>query len=167
MTPADGSAVPPIASPAGADEPASLLQTVQSLWRDLPGLLSDRVHLLALELKRAGMALAMMLGLVVGAAVLVATAWLALWVGIANALLEAGLAWGWVFLIVLLLNLGGAAFALLRAKSMAHLLTLPATVRRLTVTPTLAPMPRSSAAAATTPPTHEHVRSSSAPAVAP
>ena len=38
---------------------------------------------------------------------------------------------------MLALNLGGAAFALLRAKSLAHLLTLPATVRRLTVAPTM------------------------------
>lgn len=130
MTPAD----PETGTPAGG---GSVLQMLQALWLDLPGLVSDRVHLLSLELKRAGGALALMLGLVIGAAVLAATAWLALWVGITAALLEWGLAWGWAFLIVLLLNVGGAAFALLRAKSLAHLLTLPATVRRLTVAPTM------------------------------
>lgn len=130
MTPADRETE----APAGT---TSVLQMLQALWIDLPGLVSDRVHLLTLELKRAGGALALMLGLVIGAAVLASTAWIALWVGIAAALLHWGLAWGWVFLIVLALNLGGAAFALLRAKSLAHLLTLPATVRRLTVAPTL------------------------------
>jgi Putative Actinobacterial Holin-X, holin superfamily III len=130
MTPAD----PDAEAPAGT---ASVLQTLQALWLDLPGLVSDRVHLLTLELKRAGGALALMLGLVIGAAVLASTAWIALWVGITAALLHWGLAWGWVFLIVLVLNLGGAFVALLRAKSLAHLLTLPATVRRLTVAPTM------------------------------
>lgn len=123
--------------PAPAAGEASVLELVLSLWADLPGLLSDRVRLLALELKRAGLALAVMVALVIGAAVLVATAWLALWAGIAAALIEAGLAWGWAFLIVLMLNLAGAAFALLRAKSLAHLLTLPATMRRLTVAPAM------------------------------
>ena len=130
MTPADRETE----APAGT---TSVLQMLQALWLDLPGLVSDRVHLLTLELKRAGGALAVMLGLVIGAAVLASTAWIALWVGIAAALLHWGLAWGWVFLIVLALNLGGAAFALLRARSLAHLLTLPATVRRLTVAPTM------------------------------
>jgi hypothetical protein len=130
MTPADRETE----APAGT---TSVLQMLQALWLDLPGLVSDRVHLLTLELKRAGGALAVMLGLVIGAAVLASTAWIALWVGIAAALLHWGLAWGWVFLIVLALNLGGAVFALLRARSLAHLLTLPATVRRLTVAPTL------------------------------
>lgn len=131
------------ADPEGRTRPApvpgegSVLQLLQSLWADLPGLVSDRVHLLALELERAGLALAVMVALVIGAAVLVATAWLALWAGIAAALVEAGLAWGWAFLIVLVLNLGGAALALWRAKSLAHLLTLPATMRRLTVAPSM------------------------------
>lgn len=151
MTPADR------ARPNGADGSASIWHTAQALWRDLPGLLSDRVHLLALELKRASQALALMIGLVVGAVVLAATAWLALWVGITAALLETGLAWGWVFLIVLVLNLGGAAFALLRARSLAHLLTLPATVRRLTVAPVAGGLRPSVAPAATpSPPAYEH-----------
>ena len=114
--------------PAPVQDEGSVLQLLQSLWADLPGLVSDRVHLLAL---------AVMVALVIGAAVLVATAWLALWAGIAAALVEAGLAWGWAFLIVLVLNLGGAALALWRAKSLAHLLTLPATMRRLTVAPSM------------------------------
>jgi len=157
-TPADAD----IGLPNGGDaqEPVSLLQTVQALWRDLPGLVSDRVHLFALELKRAGIALALMIGLVIGAAVLGATAWLALWVGITTALLETGLACGWVFLIVLVLNVGGAALALWKAKSLAHLLTLPATVRRLTVAPSV--VSNALRPSAATPPaaSYEHVTDS-------
>lgn len=115
----------------------SLLQALQGLWQELPGLVSDRVHLLALELKRAGRALGLMVGLVLGALVFVGTAWLALWGAITALLVQAGLAWGWAFAIVLVLNVAGAAFALLKAKSMAHLLTLPATVRRLTGAPAI------------------------------
>lgn len=114
---------------------APLLQQVKELLQELPGLVSDRVHLLALELKRSGQALATMLALVVAAAILGVTAWLAMWVGVAGALMQLGLAWGWVLLIVLAVNLGAAVWALMRARSLAHLLTLPATVRRLTVKP--------------------------------
>src|SRR6476661_3039269 len=131
MTTADPHAAPPSPTAPAAAEDAPVLETLLALWRDLPGLLSDRVLLLSLELKRAGKALAVMIGLIVAAAVLAGTFWVALWVGITAALLQAGLAWGWVLLIVLAINLAGIAYALLRAKSLAHLLTLPATVRRL------------------------------------
>lgn len=134
--------IPP--APAGeaapaASPPESLMQQVKGLLQELPGLVSDRVHLLALELRRSAQALAMMVGLVLAAAILGATAWVALWIGLAAALIEAGLAWGWVLLIVLALNIGAAVFALMRASSLAHLLTLPATVRRLTVAPPESP----------------------------
>jgi uncharacterized membrane protein YqjE len=156
MTPAEHEAE----APASPGPGASVLHMLQALWLDLPGLVSDRVHLLTLELKRAGAALALMLGLVIGAAVLGATAWVALWVGITAALLQWGLAWGWVFLIVLVLNLGGALFALLRAKSLAHLLGLPATVRRLTVAPAMVSAAlRPEAAAGTPPRAYEPARS--------
>ena len=146
MTTADPHAAPPSPTAPAAAEDAPVLETLLALWRDLPGLLSDRVLLLSLELKRAGKALAVMIGLIVAAEekpdrldwrTLAGTFWVALWVGITAALLQAGLAWGWVLLIVLAINLAGIAYALLRAKSLAHLLTLPATVRRLTVAPAM------------------------------
>ena len=98
-----------------------------------PGLVSDRVHLLALELRRAGIALGRLLMLSAAAVVFTATAWLALWVGLAAGLLATGLAWGWVLLIVLLINLGAAALAALKAVDWARQLGLPATMRHLTV----------------------------------
>lgn len=120
---------------AAAPESQSLLGSLKGLLGELPGLVSDRVQLFSLELRRAGQALAMMVAMVAIAAMLLCTAWIAIWIGLAAALIQAGIPWGWVLLAVLALNIGAAAYALMRAKSLSHLLTLPATVRRLTVTP--------------------------------
>lgn len=148
--------VPPLpagATTADAAAPApelpdgeSLLQHLQQLLRELPGVIGDRVHLLALELKRSGLALAQMVGLVVAVGVLLCTAWLALWVGIGVGLVQAGLGWGWTLLLVLLLNLGAAWLAAKRALSLARFLSLPATVRRLTATHPAPPSSRNPAA---------------------
>ena len=137
---------PPASS--SADPGSSTLALLRSLLENLPHLISDRVHLLTLELRRAMQALALMVVLMIAAAVMLVTAWLALWVGLAAALIQAGLAWGWVLLLVLLLNGGAALAALMRARSMTHLLALPATKRRLTVAPAAAPVPAPGPAAA-------------------
>ena len=164
MTTADPHAAPSSPTAPAPAEDAPVLATLLALWRDLPGLLSDRVLLLSLELKRAGKALAVMIGLIVAAGVLAGTFWVALWVGITAALLQAGLAWGWVLLIVLAINLAGIAYALLRAKSLAHLLTLPATVRRLTVAPAMvSDALRPPAEAAPPAPTYEPARDAVTP----
>jgi hypothetical protein len=55
------------------------LTSLQGLLRELTGLVSDRVELLSLELQRAGQVLAQIVALIVGAAILGMTAWLALW----------------------------------------------------------------------------------------
>lgn len=120
---------PPQAAP---DEALSLLQALRALLADLPGVVTDRVHLLALELRRASGALGQMVVLGLFASILVATAWLAFWVGVGGAVIAAGLAWPWAVLLILLVNLGGAAWALVRVKALAPLLALPATLRRLT-----------------------------------
>lgn len=153
-----GPAVPPAATAAQAEAARagpeglaseSLLDNVKQLLRDLPGLVSDRVHLLALELKRSGLALAQMVGLVVAAGVLLCTAWLALWTGIGIALVEAGLAWGWTLVLILLINLGAAWLAVKRALALARYLALPATLRRLTLGPPSPVAPRGAAASNT------------------
>jgi uncharacterized membrane protein YqjE len=117
---------------AMADDALSLPKAVGALLSDLPGLLSDRVHLLSLELRRATNALGQMVVLGLLAAILFATAWLTLWVGLAAAFLAVGLAWPWVVLLVLFINVSAAVWALLRVKALAPLLALPATLRRLT-----------------------------------
>jgi Putative Actinobacterial Holin-X, holin superfamily III len=124
----------------GSRAPAVSLPTLlRQLAGDVPGLVSDRIQLLSLEVRRAGLALAQMIALVVAIGVLAATAWVALWVGAAAALLSWGLAPGWVVLIVIGLNLGAAAIAAQRVRHLVPLLALPATVRRLTVPSAAAP----------------------------
>ena len=126
----DDAPPPPEAAPD--DEVVSLPQAVGALFADLPGLLTDRVHLLALELRRASHALGQMVALGLLAAILVATAWLAFWVGLAAAFLALGVKWPWIVLLVLFINLSAAAWAVMRVKALAPLLALPATLRRLT-----------------------------------
>jgi uncharacterized membrane protein YqjE len=134
----------PGAGTAQEDAHAPLLQTLRAVLMDLPGLVSDRVRLLALELQRAGLALAQIVALVVAAAILASTAWLSLWAGIAVGLRQAGLSWGWALGIVIVINLGTAAWALRRARKLARWLALPATLRHLTAAapaPSTAPPP--------------------------
>lgn len=125
-------AIQPSAPGAKAE---SFLQLVFGLLQELPGIVSDRVHLLTLELQRARRALAQMIALSVAAALMALTAWFVFWIGLTAAAVEAGLAWGWMLLIVLAVNAGAAWFAVARVMKLATLLTLPATVRRLTVAP--------------------------------
>ena len=120
---------PPEAPP---DEVESLPKAIGALFADLPGLLSDRVHLLSLELRRASNALGQMVALGLLAAILFATAWITLWIGLAEAFLAVGLKWPWIVLLVLFVNLSAAVWALMRVKALAPLLALPATLRRLT-----------------------------------
>ena len=79
------------------------------------------------------MALAQLVALAVAAAILLVTAWLALWVGIAGALISLGLPWGWALLLVIAVNVGAALAAVARGRNLLALLGLPATVRRLSV----------------------------------
>jgi hypothetical protein len=124
----DDAPTPPEATP---DDVVSLPKAVSALFADLPGLLTDRVHLLALELRRASAALGQMVALGLLAAILFATAWITLWVGLAAAFLAVGLAWPWIVLLVLFINLAAAVWAVMRVKALAPLLALPATLRRL------------------------------------
>ena len=121
----------PPPSEAAPDEIVSLPKAISALFADLPGLLTDRVHLLSLELQRASAALGQMVALGLLAAILFATAWITLWVGLAAAFLAVGLAWPWIVLLVLFINLAAAIWALMRVKALAPLLALPATLRRL------------------------------------
>lgn len=125
----------PQVPPPVRDQPVSLPQAVMALLGELPGLVSDRVQLLSLEMRRAREALVKIMVLGMLAAVMVATAWVALWLGVAATIVHLGLAWPWAWLIVLAINGGVAAWAALHAKSLLPLLGFPATLRRLTVAP--------------------------------
>jgi Putative Actinobacterial Holin-X, holin superfamily III len=118
---------------AGRAPALSLPALLREIVGELPGLVSDRVQLLSLELRRAGLALAQIVALVVAIGVLAVTAWIALWVGAAAALMAWGLGLGWTVTIVIGLNLAAAGLAAQRVRRLASLLGLPATVRRLTL----------------------------------
>jgi len=111
---------------------------------ELPGLISDRIELLSLELQRAGQVLAQIVALIVAAAILAVTAWLALWGGVMVALIGAGLHWAAASSIVLVINLGACWWAVARVRTLAPRLHLPATRRHLTLSqPSTASQPHS------------------------
>ncbi|MBK8018514.1 MAG: phage holin family protein [Betaproteobacteria bacterium] len=112
---------------------------VQQLLGELPGLVSDRVHLLALELRRAAIALAWLGMLVVASGVLLCTAWLAIWAGIGWLLLQAGASPGGVCLLIVAANLLTTALLAGLAKRLARHVNLSATMRRLTLAPSIEP----------------------------
>jgi hypothetical protein len=116
-------------------EGEGFLQLLRGLVADLPGLVSDRVHLLALELRRAGMALGEIVVLGMAAALLGLTAWAGLWIGLVAGAIELGMPWGWAWALMLVLNLGAAYLAVRRLLGLLRFLRLPATMRRLTVPP--------------------------------
>jgi ABC-type protease/lipase transport system fused ATPase/permease subunit len=118
-----------------------LLQTLKGLWQELPGLVSDRVELLSLELNRAGLALAQIAALVVAAAILGVTAWLALWGMVVALLVMAGLHWLVALGLALVANLLAAWWAVARARSLLPKLKLPATRRHLMLSPSTKPPP--------------------------
>ncbi len=128
-------------APGPGGDPEPLLQTVASLWRELPGLLSDRVELMSLELQRAGRALLQIVVLLVVAAILGVTAWLVLWGGIVAALLTLGMPLASALLVLLLFNVGAAWLVLRRARALVPRLALPATRRHLMLSPSPAPGP--------------------------
>ena len=130
----------------------SVFELASRLLHELPGMVSDRLELLSLELRRASKSLVTMIVLGLVAAILLLTAWFAAWIGIAGALVAVGLHWGWALAIVLAINIGGAVFALLRARALVTDLTLPATKRRLTLATVMGPDPSTPTPA----PRHEH-----------
>ena len=97
----------------------------------LPGLLSDRLELLALELHRAGRSLVQIMALVLATAILVTTAWFVLCGGLSMALVAQGLSWPLALLAVLPVNLVLAWAAMSRVRGLLANLGLPATRRHL------------------------------------
>ena len=138
---------------AGRDDPAgvrastsSLSQLFMSLLNDIPGLVSDRVQLLALELRRARQSFVRMALLVLVAAILAATAWAAFWAFAAAVVVALGMPWYGVFALIFVLNCFAAWLAIRSAQALVGDLTLPATLRRLTLAPSPTPAPGATAA---------------------
>jgi hypothetical protein len=97
----------------------------------LPGLVSDRLELLALELHRAGRSMVQIMTLVLATAMLGITAWLALCGGLGLTLVALGASWPLALLAVLLVNLALAWAAVSRVRRLLANLGLPATRRHL------------------------------------
>jgi uncharacterized membrane protein YqjE len=119
---------------AAPPEP-SWLASLQGLAAELPGLLSDRIELFSLELHRLRLLLVQMVALIVAAAILGVTAWLALWGVAVGGLIRLGLHWAEALTIVLLINLLVCAPLALRVRALAALLNLSATRRHLGAAP--------------------------------
>lgn len=130
-TPPDAAA----AAAAALSTPPSLLDQLLGMYRELPGLISDRVELLSLELHRAGSALLQIAALIVVAAILGVTAWLVLWAGIVAAMVAAGYPLVLALGVALVANIGASVWALFRVRRLLPLLGLPATRRHLTLDP--------------------------------
>ena len=106
-------------------------RTLQDLVVELPGLVSDRLELLALELHRAGRSLVQIMALVLATAILVTTAWFVLCGGLSMALVAQGLSWPLALLAVLPVNLVLAWAAMSRVRGLLANLGLTATRRHL------------------------------------
>lgn len=122
----------PDSTPDGRTAPASFLDTLRDVWRELPGLVSDRVELLSLELQRAGMALLQIAVLGIALAVLGITTWLLLWGLVIVSLTLAGLHWTAAFLLALAVHGLLLAWVVQRVRALLPVLGLPATRRHLT-----------------------------------
>lgn len=147
-TPGPGDRDAPAATGARDEAPGAhpfkaLLHTAQWIARELPGLVSDRVELLTLEIKRAGIALAQIIALVIATAILGVTAWLVLWGGIVAFLIHVDVPLPWALGIVLVFNLVAIWLAVSRVRKLLPRLNLPATRRHLTLSPS--PEPRTPA----------------------
>lgn len=127
------------AQEATGERPEGFFESLQSLVKELPALVSDRVDLLSLELQRAGRALTQIVVLVVAGAILGITAWLVLWAAIVVALVSLGMPLAVTLFVVLAINVGAAVWALMRVRRLVPSLGLPATRRHLMVSPS--PLP--------------------------
>ena len=110
---------------------SDIMEDVQSLWRELLGLTHDRFRLAALETRRAGESLIVMIVSAVMVAVLLISAWLGLMVAAVFGLVENGIGVSSAILLAVDFNLLLALilFGVIRRKSCY--LQFPATLRSL------------------------------------
>lgn len=121
-----GASAPGGAAPADA----GWLGDLQGMVRSARGMLSGRLLLLALELRRARHGLVSLAILGVVAAIAGATAWLALWALLAALAVHFGLSWPWAFAGVLVVNVLVLLWVVAAMKALAPMLSLPASRRQ-------------------------------------
>ncbi|MBB3192720.1 phage holin family protein [Roseateles terrae] len=125
-------AVPPSPSGEGALPPPDLgwMGDLQGLAQAARGMFQSRALLLMLELERARHGLINLMVLLVVAAIAGATAWFALWAGAIALAVHLGLALPWACLGVLVINLLLLGWVASAMKSLAPLMSLPASRRQ-------------------------------------
>ena len=119
------------ATASGGAAARSLTDALGRLWDELPGLVNDRIELLTLELRRAGVALVQIVVLIVAASILGVAAWLLLWAAVVLLLIDAGVSVAVSLLVALAVNAAAALWALWRARRLLPALQLAATRRHL------------------------------------
>lgn len=128
-----GPTPPPIPPEPPRSPPPDLgwMGDLSGLGRAARGMVSGRLSLLALELRRAQHGLVSLVILGVVAAIAGATAWIALWALIAALAVHLlGLSWPWAFAGVLVFNLLVLLWVVAAMKSLTPLLSLPASRRQ-------------------------------------
>ncbi|OWQ92193.1 hypothetical protein CDN99_07585 [Roseateles aquatilis] len=127
--PGSGPSIPGGGGPASPTD-AGWLGDLGGMARAARGMLSGRLLLLALELRRARHGLVSLLILTVVAAIAGATAWIALWAGLAALAVQFGLSWPWACAAVLGANLLLLLWVVAAMKALTPMLALPASRRQ-------------------------------------
>ncbi|MEF7616183.1 hypothetical protein V4F39_19875 [Aquincola sp. MAHUQ-54] len=124
---------PPRAPPSLGQSLAGLPAGLRDVLQAAAAAGSSRVHLLALELRRARDVLPKIIALLVLGSVMALTAWVALWAAVAWLMVDlAGWAPMWAMALIAAINVVMAGLLAWRALAMVPLLALPATLRHLT-----------------------------------
>jgi uncharacterized membrane protein YqjE len=129
--PAAGPGATVSAAGTTAREEPSMREPVERVYSTLKRMASNYATLAVLDLRRAAVQFAWLVGGGIFIAVLVVTAWLAGVVALAVWLLGTGLSWPAVLLIAAALNLAGAAIVVFRLRSVFDRMPFEATLRQL------------------------------------
>ena len=116
---------------AAVRAPSSLVGNALALLDELRVALQDRALLLSLELRQAGLAVTQMVMLAVVVALLLASAWFALMVGVFMAGAGFGLHWSLALSLVFGVNAVAAAALWWKVRALTETLMLPATLRTI------------------------------------
>src|SRR5918992_4410741 len=129
--PPPSSAVPPSDLAADSVREASFLEPFERVLATLKRMASNYATLALLDLQRAAVQLAWLIGGGIVISVLVVTAWLAAVVALAVWLFGQGMSWPAVLLIAAALNLVGAALVALRLRNVFEQVPFSATLRQI------------------------------------
>jgi uncharacterized membrane protein YqjE len=136
LNPGSQSTIPPSQGAAAARvdaaaQEASFLEPFERVFASLRRMMSNYATLAVLDVRRAAVQFAWLIGAGIFATVLLVTAWLAAVVALAVWLFGEGMSWPAVLLIAALLNIAGAAFIGWRVKHMFAHTPFSATLRQM------------------------------------